>query len=135
MFNDESCQVCGNKPFPKALASYCLFCRSELASSTQNSLDQITGYKVLRTVDFKSPAKVYEVVQNDARFFITLLSEESHIYSAVAHFAESGNLDPYRNLELAAHPNLIRTYPVEWRGKVAIAKMDALEANCSLTCS
>lgn len=38
-----------------------------------------------------------------------------------------GNVDPYRSLQLAAHPNLIRTYPVQWRGKVAIARMDPLE--------
>jgi hypothetical protein len=94
-------------------------------------LEKMTGLKQLGMVDWEAPAKVYVVEQHNEKFLMTLLEEGSDIYSMWKRALDKGQANPYQSIgvdpNMALHPSLFRTYPVVWKGAVAIAKADFMD--------
>lgn len=94
-------------------------------------LEKMTDLKLLGMVDWLAPAKVYVVEQRNEKFLMTLLEEGSAIYSMWKHARENGLADPYQSTAIGSvidpHPSLFRTFPVVWKGSVAIAMADFMD--------
>ena len=111
---------------------HCPFCQAPTGLVTASDmLEKMTGLKLLGMVDWEAPAKVYVVEQRNEKFLMTLLEEGSAIYSMWKHARDNGQADPYQSIgigaDMAPHPSLFRTYPVVWKGAVAIAKADFMD--------
>ena len=111
---------------------HCPFCQVPTGLVTANDmLEKMTGLKQLGTVDWQAPAKVYVVEQHNEKFLMTLLEEGSGIYSMWKRARDKGQANPYQSIgvdpDRALHPSLFRTYPVVWKGAVAIAKADFMD--------
>ena len=111
---------------------HCPYCQLPLgAVLPHNMLEQLTGLKMLGVVDCQAPAKVYVVERRNEKFLMTLLEEDSTIYSMWKRARDNGQPDPYQKTSLSAdidpHPSLYRTYPVVWKGEVAVALADYMD--------
>lgn len=103
---ESHCPICQNvfalqSNGEKAAGHRCSFCQSLVGLPGSNdALDNITGYKILRVADVDAPAKVYVAEREDEKFLITLLEEGSSLYSALYSFGKRGDTDPYGAAQL-----------------------------------
>ena len=111
---------------------HCPFCQSPLGLATASDmLEKMTGLKLLGMVDWQAPGKVYVVEQRNEKLLMTLLEEGSTIYSMWKHTRDNGQADPYQSTAIGTdmdrHPSLFHTFPVVWKGSVAIAMADFMD--------
>ena len=76
---------------------HCPFCQLPIGrDSPQDMLEKMTGLTLLGTAKLQASAKVYVVQRRNEKFLMTLLEEDSTIYSMWKHARDEGRPDPYQ---------------------------------------
>lgn len=114
------------------IGPHCPFCQLPPGLSPPgDTLETMTGLKLLGMVDWQAPAKVYVVEQRNEKSLMTLLEEGSAVYSMWKYARDKGKANPYQSIaighDIDKHPSLFQTFPVVWKGSVAIATADYMD--------
>lgn len=124
-----NCLVCNNQF--KLLAGLnkptrrCPYCQSVIwPEADKDPLTKIGDFDEVQPFEMEARAVLFEARRGDARYLITLLDSGDSLYTAAKTHRGREQTSPYDGVPQDPHPNLLRTYPIEWVGEVAIAVVD-----------